>query len=141
MIILSLTDDRAIMIDAPSGTTRSRWGRRVADFTTEELASLLRTLDPAMKSFIESRRLTGGLVELDHISRAMWSTAELITEEGGWIQATLRSRGQVARLMRIRPATGVAAATGGAAILGGIATQAQAAEMARHINLPWSGGI
>ncbi len=133
VVVVRLTDDRAIVIGAPSGETRSRWGRMVADITTRELASLLRTLDPVMRAFIESRRLTGGLVELDHISRAMWSTAELITEEGGWIQATLRNRGQVARLMRIRPATGVAALSGGAAILGAIATQAQAVEMARDI--------
>jgi hypothetical protein len=64
----------------------------------------------------------------------MMRAAKVITEEGGWIQSTIRNdRGHVARLMRIRPATGVAAMSGGAAILGAIAAQAQTAEMARDI--------
>jgi hypothetical protein len=132
-VVVRVTDDRAIVIGAPSETKRSRWGRWVADLTPRELASLLRTLDPAMRAFIESQRLTGRLVELDRTSRAMWSTAEMIIEEDGWIQATLRNRGQFTRLMRIRPATGIAAMAGGVAIVGAIAAQAQAAEMARDI--------
>lgn len=92
-IVVRVTEDRAVVIGAPSATKHSRWGRWVDDLTSFEWASLLRTLDPATRSFIESQRLTGRLVELDDISRAMWSTAEVITEEGGWIQATLRNRG------------------------------------------------
>lgn len=93
-----------------------------------------------MKSFIEAQHLTGGLVEVDQASRAMWSTAKVVTEEGGWTQATLRNDlGQVVRLMRIRPATGVATMTHGAAILGAVAAQAQTAEMARKIEAIWQG--
>ena len=133
-IVVRLGDDQAIVIGPPSGTKRSRWGRWAADLTTREVTSLLQALDPVMKSFIEARHLTGGLVEVDPASRAMWSTAKVVTEEGGWTQATLRNDlGQVVRLMRIRPATGVAAMTHGAAILGAVAAQAQTAEMARNI--------
>ncbi|MEH0513410.1 hypothetical protein QBC31_22310 [Streptomyces sp. B21-079] len=122
------------MIDAFSGTKRSRWGRRVDDLTSSEWAALLRTLDTATRSFIESQRLTGCLVELDRTSRKMMRAGKVITEEGGWIQSTIRSdRGRVTRLMRIRPTTGVAAVSGGTAILGAIAAQAQTAEMARDI--------
>jgi hypothetical protein len=133
-IVVHVAEDRAVVIDAPSGMKRSRWGRRVADLTSSEWATLLRTLDPATRSFIESQRLTSHLVELDQTSRKMMRAAKVITEEGGWIQSTIRNdRGQAARLMRIRPATGVAAMSGGAAILGAIAAQAQTAEMARDI--------
>ena len=133
-IVVRLGDDQAIVIGPPSGTERSRWGRWAADLTTREVTSVLQALDPVMKSFVEARHLTGGLVEVDQTTRAMWSTAKVITEEGGWTQAALRNDlGQVVRLMRIRPATGVAATTHGAAILGAIAAQAQTAEMARNI--------
>ncbi|MFI1866139.1 hypothetical protein [Streptomyces jumonjinensis] len=133
-IVVHVAEDRAIVIDAPSGRKRSRWGRRVADLTSSEWAALLRTLDPATRSFIESQRLTARLVELDRTSHQMMRAAKVVTEEGGWIQSTIRNdRGQVARLMRIRPATGVAAMSGGAAILGAIAAQAQTAEMARDV--------
>ncbi|PZG13128.1 hypothetical protein C1I95_24345 [Micromonospora craterilacus] len=131
-IVVPVTEDRAIVI-GPAGTKRLRWGRLVDDLTSGEWKSLLRALDPATRSFIESQRLTGCLVELDGTSRKMMRAAEVITEEGGWIQATLRNRGKFTRLMRIRPATGVAAISGGAAILGAIAAQAQTAEMARDI--------
>ncbi|WP_432869294.1 hypothetical protein [Microbispora rosea] len=135
-IVVRLTDDQAIVIGALSETKRSLWGRRISDLTHFELASLLRTLDPATRAFIETHRLTGRLVELDPISRAMWSTCKKVTEEGGWIQTTLRSnQGQFARGMRIRPITGVAAMSGGVAILGAIAAQAQTAEMARDIKV------
>ncbi|MET8181300.1 hypothetical protein [Streptomyces sp. NPDC005336] len=133
-IVVVVAEDRAVVIDTLSGTKRSRWGRRVADLTSSEWAALLRTLDPATRSFIESRRLTGCLVELDQTSRKVMRAAKLITEEGGWIQGAIRDdRGRVARLMRIRPTTGVAAMSGGAAVLGAVAAQAQAAEMARDI--------
>lgn len=133
-IVVCVAEDRAVVIGAPSGTVGSRWGRWVADLTSSEWMALLRTLDPAMRSFIESQRLTARLVELDETSRKLMKTAKVITEEGGWIQGNVRSdHGQVIRLMRIRPATGVAAMSGGVAILGAIAAQAQTAEMARDI--------
>ncbi|GGM06898.1 hypothetical protein GCM10010129_58480 [Streptomyces fumigatiscleroticus] len=133
-IVVPAVEDRAVVIGAPSATERSRWGRRIDDLASGEWAALLRTLDPATRALIESQRLTAGLVELDQTARKMLKTAKVITEEGGWIQATLRNdRGRVTRLMRVRPATGIAAMSGGAAVLGAIAAQAQAAEMARDI--------
>ncbi|MBC2902159.1 hypothetical protein [Streptomyces cupreus] len=133
-IVVRVAEDRAVVIGAPSETKRSRWGRWVADLTSGEWAALVRTLDPAVRSFIESQRLTARLVELDQTSREVMRVGKVITEGGGWIQSAIRSdRGRVTRLMRIRPATGVAAMSGGAAILGAIAAQAQTAEMARDI--------
>ncbi|OKJ88891.1 hypothetical protein [Streptomyces sp. CB02400] len=135
-IVVCVAEDRAVVIDAPSEARRSRWGRRIADLTSSEWVALLRTLEPATRSFVESQRLTGCLVELDQTSREMMKTAKVITEEGGWIQSALRGdRGRVTRLMRIRPATGVAAMSGAAAVLGAIAAQAQTAEMARDIKV------
>ncbi|MEV7563107.1 hypothetical protein [Streptomyces sp. NPDC089795] len=129
-----MTEGRAVVIGPPSEAKRSRWGRWIADHTAGELTALARTLDPAVRSFIESRRLTARLVELDEVSHKAMAVAKLITEKGGWIQSTIRDdRGRVARLMRIRPATGLSALSGGAAVLGAIAAQAQAAEMARDI--------
>ncbi|MER6409234.1 hypothetical protein ABT269_38510 [Streptomyces viridosporus] len=133
-IVVCVAEDRAIVIGAPSEARRSRWGRWVDGLTSSEWAALLRTLEPATRSFIESQRLTGCLVELDQASRETMKTAKVITEEGGWIQSALRNdRGRVTRLMRIRPATGAAALSGAAAVLGAIAAQAQTAEMARDI--------
>ncbi|MFB7753991.1 hypothetical protein ACFC18_31015 [Streptomyces sp. NPDC056121] len=133
-IVVCVAEDRAVVFGAPSETKRSRWGRWVADLTSGEWAALLRTLEPAVRSFIESQRLTAHLVELDQTSREVMKVGKVITEAGGWIQSSIRNdRGQVTRLMRIRPATGVAAMSGGAAILGAIAAQAQTAEMARDI--------
>ncbi|WP_189867468.1 hypothetical protein [Streptomyces poonensis] len=133
-IVVRVTDDQAIVIGVPSETERPTWGRWMADINQHELASLVRTLDPATRAFIEARRLTGCLVELDPTSRAMWSTFKKVTEGGGWIQANLRTdQGRFARVMRIRPVTGLAAVSGGIAILGAIAAQAQTAEMARNI--------
>ncbi|WP_328698018.1 hypothetical protein [Streptomyces sp. NBC_00342] len=133
-IVVLVAQDRAVVIGAPSETKRSRWGRWVAELTSGEWAALVRTLDPAVRSFIESQRLTAHLVELDQTSREVMKAGKLITEAEGWIQSAIRNdRGQVARLMRIRPATGLAAASGGAAVLGAIAAQAQTAEMARDI--------
>lgn len=133
-IVVLVAQDRAVVIGAPSETKRSRWGRWVVDLTSGEWAALVRTLDPAVRSFIESQRLTAHLVELDQTSREVMKVGKLITEGDGWIQSAIRNdRGQVARLMRIRPATGLAAMSGGAAVLGAIAAQAQTAEMARDI--------
>ncbi|MFF4520442.1 hypothetical protein [Streptomyces bluensis] len=133
-IVVCVAEDRAVVIGAPSETKRSRWGRWVADLTSGEWAALVRTLDPAVRSFIESQRLTAHLVELDQTSREVMKVGKVIAEGGGWIQSSIRNdRGRVTRLMRIRPATGIAAMSGGAAILGAIAAQAQTAEMARDI--------
>ncbi|MDO0930456.1 hypothetical protein QQY66_01595 [Streptomyces sp. DG2A-72] len=102
--------------------------------TSGEWAALVRTLDPAVRSFIESQRLTAHLVEVDQTSREVMRGGKVITGGGGWIQSAIRNdRGQWTRLMRIRPATVVAAMSGGAAVLGAIAAQAQTAEMARDI--------
>ncbi|MEU8712808.1 hypothetical protein [Streptomyces sp. NPDC048663] len=122
------------MFGASSAKEGSPWGRWISDLTSCEFTSLVRTLDPATRAFIEAQRLTGRLVELDPTSRAMWSTFKKVTEEGGWIHANLRNdQGKFAHLMRIRPASGVAALSGGMAIMGALAAQAQTAEMARDI--------
>jgi len=63
----------------------------------------------------------------------MMKSFKAIAESDGWLQANFRDRGRVTRIMRIRPASGVAVVAGGAAIVGAIAAQAQAAEMARDI--------
>ncbi|MEU9319739.1 hypothetical protein [Streptomyces sp. NPDC048295] len=133
-IVVRVSEDRAVVIDVPSETKPSRWGRWVTDLTSGEWAALVRTLDPATRSFIESQRLTARLVEVDQTSREVMRAGKVITEGGGWIQSAIRDdRGRVTRLMRIRPATGAAALSGGAAVLGAIAAQAQTAEMARDI--------
>jgi hypothetical protein len=56
-----------------------------------------------------------------------------IGEDGGWLQANFRDRGQVTRLMRIRPATVTAAVSGGALVLAAVAAQTQAAELGRDV--------
>lgn len=132
-IVVRITGDRAIVIGPEA--KRSRWGRRIADLAAGEWSSLLRALEPATRAFVESQRWAGGLVELDAVSQAMWSTARKVTEEGDWVQAVLREEGgKFAHLMRVRPGSGVAIMAGGAAVLSAIAAQAQAAQMARDIS-------
>jgi hypothetical protein len=134
-IIVHITDDRAVVIGPPAETKDSRRGRQIAELADGEWAAVLRTLDPATRALVESRRLTGSLVELDETTRAMWPTARKIFEENGWVQANLRDdKGKISRLMRIRPASGVAALAGGAAVLSAVAAQAQAAQMAADIH-------
>ncbi|MEU6106475.1 hypothetical protein, partial [Streptomyces flaveolus] len=133
-IVVCVAEGHAVVIGTPSGAKGSRWGRWVADLTLSEWAALARTLDPALRSFIEARRLTSHLVEIDQVSRKMMETGKVIIEQGGWIQSSIRNnRGQATRLLRVRPATAVSALSGGAAVLGAIATQTQAAEMARDV--------
>lgn len=133
-IVIRVTDDRAMVFANIDGTTVSRWGRWLTKHTASELSSLLQTLDPVSRAVIESKRLTGALVELHSADREMFKSGfKAISEEGGWLQANFRDHGQVTRLMRIRPATGVAVITSGAMILAGVAAQAQAAEMAGDI--------
>lgn len=133
-IVVRVTDDRAIVFATPNETKLSRWGRWLAKPTTSELKPLLQNFDPVARAVIEAKRLTGALVELHPADREMFKSGfKAISEEGGWLQANFRDHGQVARLMRIRPATGVEVMSGGALTLAAIAAQAQAAEMARDI--------
>jgi hypothetical protein len=133
-IVVRVTDDRAIVFATANETTHSRWGRWLAKPSTSELRSLLQNLDPMARAVIEAKRLTGALVELHPADREMFKSGfKAISEEGGWLQANFRDHGQVARLMRIRPGTGVAVMSGGALTLAAIAAQAQAAEMAGDI--------
>lgn len=132
--LVRVTDDRAIVFGSTDQTSHSRWGRTCARYAADELKSLLQTLDPVARAVIETKRLTGVLVELHPADRAMFESGfKAISEEGGWLQANFRDHGQVTRLMRIRPATGISVISGGALILAGIAAQAQAAEMASTI--------
>ena len=133
-MIVELGGNKAIVFNGSRYVENSPWGRRISGLTPHEVASVARTMDAATKALIESRRMTGQLVELDGTSRAMLSTAKAVVEDGGWIQATLRdSQNQFARVMRIRPATALSAAVGVTGVLGSVAAQAQAAEMARDI--------
>ena len=134
-IVVRVTDDRAIVFtDAASEMQHARWGRWLAKPNAPELKSLLQKLDPAARAVIETKRLTGALVELHPTDREMFKSGfKAISEEGGWLQANFRDHGQVARLMRVRPAAGVAVMSGGALTLAAVAAQAQAAELARDI--------
>jgi hypothetical protein len=135
-IIIHIPGGRAVVIRPDAETEEPRWGRRVASLAAGEWTSVLRTLDPVTRAFVESQRWAGSLVELDEVSRSILPTARKIVEEDGWIQATLRNdEGKFSRVMRIRPGTGVAALVGSAAILSAIAAQAQTAQMARDIRL------
>lgn len=133
-IVVRITDDRAVVFAVQNEETYARWGRKIADSTSSEMQSLLQKLDPVARAVIETKRLTGALVELHPADREMFKRGfKAISEEGGWIQANFRDRGQITRLMRIRPATGVAVMSGGALALAAVAAQAQAAEMAQDI--------
>ncbi len=133
-LIVRVTDDCAVVFGPSGGEHLSRWGRLIALPTAYELKSLLRNLDPVARAVIEAKRLTGALVELHPADREMFVRGfKAIQEEGGWLQANFRDHGRVTRLMRIRPATGLAVLSGGAFALAAIAAQAQAAEMARAI--------
>jgi hypothetical protein len=133
-IVVRVADDCAIVFATPNETKHSSWGRWLAEPTTNELKSLLQNLDPVARSVIETKRLTGALVELHPVDREKFKCSfKAISEEGGWLQANFRDHGQVARLMRIRPTTGVAVMSGGALILAAIAAQAKAAEMTRDV--------
>lgn len=135
VIVVRIAGDRAIVIGPSAETRRSGWGHRIADLAPGEWSSLLQALEPATRAFVESQRWAGGLVELDAVSQAMWSTARKLTEEGDWVQAVLRDdRGKFAHLMRVRPGTGVAVIAGGVAVLGAISAQVQTAQMARDIS-------
>lgn len=132
-IIVRVTDDRAIVFSSAREVEHARWGW-LAKPTPSELKSLLQSLDPVARAVIEAKRLTGALVELHPTDREMFKSGfKAIAEDDGWLQANFRDHGQVARLMRIRPATGAAAMSGGALTLAAIAAQAQAAEMTRDI--------
>ncbi|QKW39943.1 hypothetical protein HUT06_42825 [Actinomadura sp. NAK00032] len=133
-IVVRITDDRAVVFATQNEAPYARWGRRLTNITTSEMQSLLQKMDPVARAVIETKRLTGALVELHPEDREMFKRGfTAISEEGGWLQANLRDRGQVARLMRIRPSTGVAVMSGGALVLAAVAAQAQAAEMAQDI--------
>jgi DNA-binding IclR family transcriptional regulator len=133
-ITVPIPGDRAVVFAAQVEATHARWGRRLANLTTSEMQSLLQKMDPVARAVIETKRLTGALVELHPEDREMFKRGfKAISEEGGWLQANFRDRGQVARLMRIRPGTGVAVLSGGALVLAAVAAQAQAAEMAQDI--------
>jgi hypothetical protein len=133
-IAIPITDDRAIVFATQNEATYARWGRRLANTTTSEMQSLLQKMDPVARAVIETKRLTGALVELHPGDREMFKRGfKAISEEGGWLQANFRDRGQFARLMRIRPGTGVAVMSGGALVLAAVAAQAQAAEMTQNI--------
>ena len=133
-LIVRVTDDRAIVLAPPGHEHNSRWGRFIAVVTVPELRGLLLNLDPVARAVIETKRLSGALVELHPADREMFTRGfTAVREGGGWLQANFRDHGRVARLMRIRPATGVALMSGGALALAAIATQAQAADMTRSI--------
>lgn len=130
-VVFRITDDRAVVFSAAG---QSRWGQWLGQPSARELASLLRALDPAARAAIEAKRLTGALVELHPTDREMFGSGfKTIGEDGGWLQANFRDRGQVTRLMRIRPATGTAAVSGGALVLAAVAAQTQAAELGRDV--------
>lgn len=133
-IVVHVTDDRAIVFAVATEMQHAHWGRLLAKLNAQELKSLLQKLDPAARAVIETKRLTSALVELHPTDREMFKSGfKAISEEGGWLQANFRDHGQVARLMRIRPAAGVAVMSGGALTLAAVAAQAQAAELARDI--------
>lgn len=134
-IVVYVPGDRVLIFsaDAPE-TTSSRWGRSVSRLTRRELASLVRTLDPAAQALIKARQMTGHLVELHPIDVEMLKGgAQWVTEDGGWIQSTLRDKGRYARVMRIRPETAAAALTRGAFVLAAITAQAQTEAIARDV--------
>jgi len=133
-VVFRVTDGRAVVFSAAGGAESSRWGRWLGEPGAGELASFLRGLDPVVRALIEAKRLTGCLVELHPTDREMFGSGfKAIGEEGGWLQANFRDRGQVTRLMRIRPAAGAAAVSGGALALAAVAAQAQAAELGREV--------
>jgi hypothetical protein len=132
-ILIRITDDRVIAFTAQRDDV-SAVGRWLAVPSARELKSVLRHLDPAARALIEAKRLTGALVELHPSDREMFKTGlKAIKEEGDWLQANFRNRGQVVRIMRIRPAAGLAVASGGAMALAAVAAQAQAAELTQDI--------
>ncbi|MEX2290815.1 MAG: hypothetical protein WD794_10875 [Mycobacteriales bacterium] len=133
-VIFRVTDYRVVVFSAAGGSGPSRWGRWLGELDAGGLASLLRELDPVARALIEAKRLTGSLVELHPQDREMFASGfKAIREDGGWLQANFRDRGQVTRLMRIRPAGGAAALSGGALALAAVAAQAQAAELGREV--------
>lgn len=132
-IVVQVTDDRAFVFGDHSNKSRRRWGKWLS-LTGAEVTNVLRALDPAVRAVIDVKRLTGGLVELDPVSRELWRRGfEGVTEAGGWMQSTLRDNGQFLRVMRIRPATTLSALAGPVAALAAVAAQVQAAEMARDL--------
>ncbi len=133
-IVIRVTDDLAVVFTLPTGESRWRWGRWLPDLTGVEVRTVLQALDPAVRAFIEGRRLTGRLVEVDPLSRALLQSGYSgVAEAGGWMQSTLRDRGQFLRVIRIRPATALTTLAGGVSALAAVAAQVQAAEMARDL--------
>lgn len=133
-LVVDLPGGRVMVFMADNATRRIRWARRLVEPTAAEVMALLQQLDPAARAVIEAKRLTGSLVELHPADREMFEQGfKAIAEEGGWLQANFRDRGQVTRVMRIRPATGVAVISTGALMLAALAAQSQAAEMAEDI--------
>lgn len=109
-------------------------GHLIADLTSAEIATATNLAKGAVNGLIEARKYTGRLVELDPTSVEMLATAKKVVEKGGWVQGTLRGdSGQIARIIRIRPANFAQVASSGAGIIAGIAEQAQAAQLAADV--------
>lgn len=131
-LIIPISETQAVVLDArDDGQDLTPAGQKL---TASEVSRLANAMKSASDAYITAKRATGHLVEIDPQTRALLKTGTLITESGGWTQANVRnSAGHVVRIMRVRPASGVALLNPAAAVLGSVAAQAQTAEMAQDI--------
>lgn len=133
-VIIPVSETQGLLLES-GRVAVSQWKiKRKSSLTAHEVRRIAATLDQGMQAVIESKKMTGRLVELDAKSAALLKTARTTKEAGGWIQATLRNnRGEYLRVMRIRPSTAVSLMSPASAALGVVASQAQTAELARDI--------
>lgn len=134
-VVVYLPGARALVLSEDvSDAAPTIWGRLVAQITNSELSSVVRSLDPLTQALIKAKQMTGHLVELHPTDIKMLKEgAQTVTEDGGWIQGTLRDKGRYARVMRIRPGGATTAMASGSLMLAAIAAQAQAEAIARDI--------
>lgn len=133
-VIIPISKTQGILLES-GRVAVSKWKvKRKQGLTAHEVSRIAKSLEQGLQAVIESKKMTGRLVELDPTSAALLKTARKTKEAGGWIQTTLRTdRGTYLRVMRIRPSTAVGMINPAAAVLGAVASQAQTAELARDI--------
>lgn len=133
-VIIPISETQAVILEShdTGAVAPSASGQRL---TVTEVSRLATALHSASDAYITAQKAAGRLVEIDPQTRALIKqAATTVTDEGDWIQGTVRNaQGQIIRIMRVRPASGAALLSPATAALGSVAAQAQTADMAKDI--------
>lgn len=133
-VIIPISDTQAVVLDShDTGEVASHTSAQ--RLTVTEVSRLATALQSASEAYITAQKAVGRLVEIDPQTLEMMKhAARTVTEQGGWTQGTVRNaRGQIVRIMRVRPVSGATLLNPAAAALGAVAAQAQTADMAKDV--------